>query len=162
MFHFSGCMRNGLLNPAIATGLTTNLTTLQDTLSNLERVCNTPLPFAYQVHLRMTLWYDLPTKILLFLNKKFFFCYRLYLFFLPVRPPFCFFLGNFLWLIINHALVPNLESFRIYHHPGHCVCRPHAHRFPRNWTTDVSNSHSSIFIFFLNMLFPVRTPSITN
>ena len=67
-------MHNGLLNPAIATGLTTNLTTLQDTLSNLERVCNTPLPFAYQVHLRMTLWYDLPKKkIFLFLNNFFFF-----------------------------------------------------------------------------------------
>ena len=45
-------MRNGLLSPAIATGVTTNLTTLQDAVSNLERVCNTPLPFAYQVHLR--------------------------------------------------------------------------------------------------------------
>ena len=58
--HFSllilGCMRNGLLQPAIATGVTANLTTLQDSLSNLERICNTPLPFAYQVHLRMSLW----------------------------------------------------------------------------------------------------------
>ena len=53
----SGCMNNLLLNPAIATGVTTNLTTLQDALCNLERVCNTPLPFAYQVHLRMSLWY---------------------------------------------------------------------------------------------------------
>ena len=53
----SGCMRNGLLSPAIATGVTTNLTTLQDAVSNLERVCNTPLPFAYQVHLRMTVSY---------------------------------------------------------------------------------------------------------
>lgn len=59
------CMRNGLLQPAIATGVTANLTTLQDSLSNLERICNTPLPFAYQVHLRMSLW--------------------LYLFFLPFQ-----------------------------------------------------------------------------
>jgi hypothetical protein len=51
-----GCMRNGLLQPALATGVTANLTTLQDTLSNLERICNTPLPFAYQAHLRMSLW----------------------------------------------------------------------------------------------------------
>lgn len=50
------CMRNGLLQPAIATGVTANLSTLQDTLSNLERICNTPLPFAYQAHLRMSLW----------------------------------------------------------------------------------------------------------
>ncbi|KIM42437.1 hypothetical protein M413DRAFT_444852 [Hebeloma cylindrosporum] len=62
---FPGCMRNGLLQPAIATGVTANLTTLQDTLSNLERICNTPLPFAYQAHLRMSLW--------------------LYLFFLPFQ-----------------------------------------------------------------------------
>lgn len=59
------CMRNGLVQPAVATGLTSNLTSLQDTLSNLERICNTPLPFAYQVHLRMTVW--------------------LYLFFLPFQ-----------------------------------------------------------------------------
>ncbi len=56
---FLGCMRNGLLQPAIATGVTGNLTSLQDTLSNLERICNTPLPFAYQAHLRMSLWYVL-------------------------------------------------------------------------------------------------------
>jgi len=49
-------MRNGLLTPALATGVTANLTSLQDTLSNLERICNTPLPFAYQAHLRMSLW----------------------------------------------------------------------------------------------------------
>ncbi|KAJ3504291.1 hypothetical protein NLJ89_g8011 [Agrocybe chaxingu] len=49
-------MRNGLLQPAIATGVTVNLTVLQDTVSNLERICNTPLPFAYQAHLRMSLW----------------------------------------------------------------------------------------------------------
>ena len=55
----SGLMNNGLLNPAIATGVTNNLATLRDALSNLERVCNTPLPFAYQVHLRMSLWYVL-------------------------------------------------------------------------------------------------------
>ncbi|TFK34234.1 Bestrophin, RFP-TM, chloride channel-domain-containing protein [Crucibulum laeve] len=54
-----------LLEPAIATGVTNNLTLLQDTLSNLERICNTPLPFAYQAHLRISLW--------------------LYLFFLPFQ-----------------------------------------------------------------------------
>lgn len=49
-------MRSGLLQPAIATGIMGNINTLQDTLSNLERICNTPLPFAYQAHLRMSLW----------------------------------------------------------------------------------------------------------
>jgi predicted membrane chloride channel (bestrophin family) len=50
------CMKNVYVTPAIATGMTNNLTTLHDTVSNLERICNTPLPFAYQVHLRMSLW----------------------------------------------------------------------------------------------------------
>ncbi|KAF9525416.1 Bestrophin, RFP-TM, chloride channel-domain-containing protein [Crepidotus variabilis] len=59
------CMKNGLMQPAIATGATNNLTMLMDTVSNLERICNTPLPFAYQAHLRMSLW--------------------LYLFFLPFQ-----------------------------------------------------------------------------
>ena len=45
------------MEPAIATAMTTNLASLQEIVLNLERVCNTPLPFAYQVHLRMTLWY---------------------------------------------------------------------------------------------------------
>ncbi|KAF5336356.1 hypothetical protein D9611_006596 [Ephemerocybe angulata] len=49
-------MRSGLVQPAIVTALQGNLATLQDTLSNLERICNTPLPFAYQAHLRMSLW----------------------------------------------------------------------------------------------------------
>ncbi|KAG5651737.1 hypothetical protein H0H81_007626 [Sphagnurus paluster] len=49
-------MRNNLVQPAIATGVTNNITLLQDTLSNLERIRNTPLPFAYQFHLRISLW----------------------------------------------------------------------------------------------------------
>ncbi|KAF8991760.1 Bestrophin, RFP-TM, chloride channel-domain-containing protein [Cyathus striatus] len=60
-----GLMKAGLLQPAIAAGITGNLTSLQDTVANLERICNTPLPFAYQAHLRMSLW--------------------LYLFFLPFQ-----------------------------------------------------------------------------
>lgn len=39
----------GLVQPAIATGLITNLGLLQDTVNNLERVQTTPIPFAYQV-----------------------------------------------------------------------------------------------------------------
>jgi len=69
------CMRNGLLQPAIATAVTANLTMLQDTVSNLERICNTPLPFAYQAHLRMSLW--------------------LYLFFLPFQI-----YKQFVWITI--------------------------------------------------------------
>lgn len=57
-------MRSGLVQPAIATGIMNNITALQDTMNNLDRIANTPLPFAYQAHLRMSLW--------------------MYLFFLPV------------------------------------------------------------------------------
>lgn len=77
-------MRMGLLQPAIATGVTNNLNLLQDTVSNLERICNTPLPFAYQAHLRMSLWcvsievQGIPRLIYALLR-------RLYLTLLPVR-----------------------------------------------------------------------------
>jgi len=50
------CLKNGWLQPALATGLMNNVASLQDTLSNLDRIGNTPLPFAYQAHLRMSLW----------------------------------------------------------------------------------------------------------
>ncbi|KAJ7207208.1 Bestrophin, RFP-TM, chloride channel-domain-containing protein [Mycena pura] len=50
------CLRNTWLQPALATGLMNNVASLQDTLSNLDRIGNTPLPFAYQAHLRMSLW----------------------------------------------------------------------------------------------------------
>ena len=49
-------MKNSLVQPAIAAGMTNNMTLLQDTMANLERIRNTPLPFAYQAHLRMSLW----------------------------------------------------------------------------------------------------------
>jgi len=58
-------LRTGLIQPAIATGLVNNISGLQDTFNNLERIRNTPLPFAYQAHLRISSW--------------------LYLFFLPFQ-----------------------------------------------------------------------------
>jgi putative membrane protein len=55
--NYSGYLiRNGFVQPAIASGITNGIFQLQDTVSNLERICNTPLPFAYQAHLRMSLW----------------------------------------------------------------------------------------------------------
>ena len=57
-------LRNGQLQPAVASAFTSGIVQLQDTVSNLDRIRNTPLPFAYQAHLRISLW--------------------LYLFFLPV------------------------------------------------------------------------------
>jgi ion channel-forming bestrophin family protein len=41
-------LRNALLTPAIATGMVTNIAALQDTLTNLDRIRNTPIPFAYR------------------------------------------------------------------------------------------------------------------
>ncbi|EKM56905.1 uncharacterized protein PHACADRAFT_254282 [Phanerochaete carnosa HHB-10118-sp] len=63
--YFASLMKQGLLTPASATAMNNAITTLQDTVVNLERIKNTPLPFAYQAHLRISLW--------------------LYLFFLPFQ-----------------------------------------------------------------------------
>ncbi|TEB22308.1 UPF0187-domain-containing protein [Coprinellus micaceus] len=48
--------RSDLIQPPIVAALGNHLATLEDTLSKLESTCNTPLPFAYQAHLRMSLW----------------------------------------------------------------------------------------------------------
>ncbi|KIY48429.1 hypothetical protein FISHEDRAFT_65725 [Fistulina hepatica ATCC 64428] len=50
---------NSLIPAPIMSALFANLSSLQDTMSNLDRVRNTPLPFAYQAHLRMSLWHVL-------------------------------------------------------------------------------------------------------
>lgn len=42
-------MQKKLLEPAIASSLASNLNSLQDAVTNLERVRNTPIPYAYQV-----------------------------------------------------------------------------------------------------------------
>ncbi|TEB32551.1 UPF0187-domain-containing protein [Coprinellus micaceus] len=49
-------MKNNLLQPAVATAMTNALLALHDSLAQLERICNNPLPFAYYAHLRMTVW----------------------------------------------------------------------------------------------------------
>lgn len=49
-------LRNGFLLPAAATSLTNTLSSLHDMISGLDRIRTTPLPFAYQAHLRMSLW----------------------------------------------------------------------------------------------------------
>lgn len=58
-------IRAGFLVPATASSLIASISSLQDSLTNLERIATTPLPFAYQAHLRMSLY--------------------LYLFFLPFQ-----------------------------------------------------------------------------
>ncbi|KZP04173.1 UPF0187-domain-containing protein [Athelia psychrophila] len=54
--YLAWCQKENHLTPAIATGLVNNIGNLQDTFNNLERIRNTPLPFAYQAHLRISLW----------------------------------------------------------------------------------------------------------
>lgn len=54
--YFASLMRRGLLQPASATSMVNGISALQDILANLERIKSTPLPFAYQAHLRMSLW----------------------------------------------------------------------------------------------------------
>ncbi|THH28925.1 hypothetical protein EUX98_g5262 [Antrodiella citrinella] len=63
--YFSMLLRAGQLQPASATTMVNAISSMQDTVTNLERIKNTPLPFAYQAHLRVSLW--------------------LYLFFLPFQ-----------------------------------------------------------------------------
>jgi predicted membrane chloride channel (bestrophin family) len=54
--YLSWLLKKGLLTPALATGIMNNITSLQDCAVSLARIRNTPLPFAYQAHLRMSLW----------------------------------------------------------------------------------------------------------
>lgn len=78
------CLKNGLLQAALATAYANQLQNLQDCecpgfhyrllecrgvdlfhfrgtgIISLERVRNTPIPFAYQVHLRLCIWYVPP------------------------------------------------------------------------------------------------------
>jgi len=54
--YFQMLQSQALLNPAIATAYNNSLTSLQDALVNLERIRTTPIPFAYQTHLRMSVW----------------------------------------------------------------------------------------------------------
>ncbi len=54
--YFISLMRKELLTPASATAMNNAIIYLQDTVFNLERIKDTPLPFAYQAHLRMSLW----------------------------------------------------------------------------------------------------------
>ena len=49
-------LKNTFLPPAAATALTNSLAGLHDAISGLDRIRTTPLPFAYQAHLRMSLW----------------------------------------------------------------------------------------------------------
>lgn len=49
-------LKNNLLPSSAASLLTNAIANLQDAIYGLDRIKSTPLPFAYQVHLRMSLW----------------------------------------------------------------------------------------------------------
>jgi len=59
--------RKGLLSAPGGAALTNTIGALQDAISGLDRIKATPVPFAYQAHLRMTVWlylFFLPFQIL--------------------------------------------------------------------------------------------------
>ena len=119
-------MRSGLLQPAIATGMTNCLISLQDTVVNLERICNTPLPFAYQVHLRMSLWCVLVPAPQMFanINWSFFFfkkINRMYLTFLPVSSTLSK-KKSVLHLTRSHDFtVSNISLIWYHYHSSNCI-----------------------------------------
>lgn len=49
-------LKEGLLSAPSGTVLTNLISSLDEAISGLDRIKTTPLPFAYQVHLRVTLW----------------------------------------------------------------------------------------------------------
>jgi len=49
-------LRSDLLTSPAGSMLANSISALQDAISGLDRIKSTPLPFAYQAHLRMTLW----------------------------------------------------------------------------------------------------------
>ncbi|CAE6457946.1 unnamed protein product [Rhizoctonia solani] len=63
--YYNFLLQSGLLQAAAATSFNNNLHSLQDASVQLRRIATTPIPFAYQAHLRMAIW--------------------LYLFFLPFQ-----------------------------------------------------------------------------
>lgn len=50
-------LKNDLIKPAIALGFTNSIVALEDTTLQLDRIKTTPIPSAYQDHLRLSLWY---------------------------------------------------------------------------------------------------------
>ncbi|KAG8921813.1 hypothetical protein FRC01_014877 [Tulasnella sp. 417] len=54
--YMSILLQQGLLTPAMATGYNNALVSMQDAVTNLQRIRSTPIPFAYQFHLRVSVW----------------------------------------------------------------------------------------------------------
>ncbi|KAL5528341.1 hypothetical protein ACEPAF_7477 [Sanghuangporus sanghuang] len=54
--YLSWLMKNELLSNVMAGPFAAAILSLQDTMANLDRIRSCPIPFAYQAHLRMSLW----------------------------------------------------------------------------------------------------------
>ncbi|CAE6463627.1 unnamed protein product [Rhizoctonia solani] len=54
--YYDFLLQNGLLTSSAAAAFGVNLNSLQDASVQLRRIATTPLPFAYQAHLRMAIW----------------------------------------------------------------------------------------------------------
>jgi len=54
--YYNFLLTNDLLRPAAATSFNNNIHSLQDASVQLRRIATTPIPFAYQAHLRMAIW----------------------------------------------------------------------------------------------------------
>jgi putative membrane protein len=49
--------KKGLVSAPVGAALMNTINALQDAIHGLDRIKTTPLPFAYQAHLRMAVWY---------------------------------------------------------------------------------------------------------
>ena len=54
--YLSYLIREELIAPTLVGTLASGISTLQDTMANLERIRTSPIPFAYQAHLRVSMW----------------------------------------------------------------------------------------------------------
>lgn len=55
--YFAWLQKQGLVPSSVASALITNINMLHDLIANMNRIRNTPIPFAYQAHLRMSMWW---------------------------------------------------------------------------------------------------------
>lgn len=124
--YLASLQKGGVVTPAIASGLVSNIGLMQDTFNNLERIRNTPLPFAYQAHLRISLW-----------------C----VYFMNGTPSIkCSSPGQVISLA---ATIPNCHRLQVVDHTRHCVHRLFTSWFLGNWTADVRGQFHCSFEPFL-------------
>ena len=126
-------IKQELLPPSIAGALITNIAALQSIETSLERIRNTPLPFAYQAHLRICTWcVDIPNVV----STPRLTLGRIYIFTLPFQIyasygwltiPFVFFYSSSNKKIM--IMIHFWQSYRLQFVP--------TSGFPRNRRTDV-------------------------